>query len=195
MKALFMILFSVILVDNLVLSKFLGICSYLGLSKNLKNAMGMSVAVTFVMLIATLCTWPIHYYLLLPLGLGYLDNLVFILVIASVVQVIEAIIHKSIPPLYRAMGIYLPLITTNCAILGIMFVNINESYSFMTSIFNSVGAGLGYMLAMFLFNGVRTKMEESNPPKFLQGLPITLIASGLVSVSFFGFKGMVQNLF
>lgn len=195
MKIMLMILFQVILVDNLVLSKFLGICSFLGLTKNLKNAMGMSVAVTFVMMVATACTWPIYYFLLVPFGLEYLNTLVFILVIASVVQLIEAIIHKTFPPLYNAMGIYLPLITTNCAILGIMFININEAYTFGQAMFNGLGAGLGYMLAMFLFTGVRQKMEESDPPKFLRGLPITLIAAGLVSLAFFGFKGMVENLF
>ena len=195
MKALFMILFSVILVDNLVLSKFLGICSFLGLTKDLKNAMGMSVAVTFVMLVATAVTWPIYYYILEPLGIVYLENLVFILVIASVVQVIEAILHRSFEPLYRAMGIYLPLITTNCAILGIMFINIESIYTFPEALVNGLGAGLGYMLAMFLFTGVRQKMEEANPPKFLEGLPLTLIAAGLVSLSLFGFKGMIANIF
>lgn len=195
MKELMMILFSVILVDNLVLSKFLGICSFLGMTKDLKNAMGMSVAVTFVMLVATAVTWPIHHFVLAVLGLSYLDNLVFILVIAATVQVIEAILHKSIPSLYQAMGIYLPLITTNCAILGIMFVNIDNGYNFGQSLVNGLGAGLGYMLAMFLFTGVRSRMEDNDPPAFLRGLPITLIAAGLVSVSFFGFKGLLENLF
>lgn len=195
MKELMMILFSVILVDNLVLSQFLGICSFLGLTTNLKNAMGMSVAVTFVMVVSTALTWPIYHLLLAPAGLGYLANLIFILVIAATVQVIEAIIHKKLPPLYNAMGIYLPLITTNCAILGIMFVNIEEQYNFSQALINGLGAGLGYMLAMFLFTGVRSKMEEANPPKFLEGLPLTLIAASLVSLSFFGFKGLVENIF
>lgn len=195
MKEFAMILFSVILVDNIVLSKFLGICSFLGLTTNLKNAMGMSVAVTFVMLVATALTWPIYHFVLFPLGLGFLANLIFILVIASVVQVIEAIIHKSIPALYDAMGIYLPLITTNCAILGIMFVNIESGYNFPQALVNGLGAGLGYMLAMFLFTGVRSRMEEADPPKFLKGLPLNLIAAGLVSLAFFGFKGMIENIF
>lgn len=195
MQNLAMILFSVILVDNLVLSQFLGICSFIGLTKNLKSAMGMSLAVTFVMVVSAAITWPIYFYILAPLGLNYLDNLVFILVIASTVQIIEAIIHKTAPALYDSMGIFLPLITTNCAILGIMFVNIESSYNFVEALVNGLGAGLGYMLAMFLFTGVRQKIEDSNPPKFLQGLPITLIAAGLVSMSFFGFKGLIENLF
>lgn len=195
MKPLLMILFSVILVDNLVLSQFLGICSFLGLTKNLKSAMGMSLAVTFVMVVAAALTWPLYNLVLLPLGLEFLANLVFIIVIASTVQIIEAIIHKSVPSLYEAMGIFLPLITTNCAILGIMFVNIESSYSFPEALINGLGAGLGYMLAMFLFTGVRQRMEDANPPKFLEGLPLTLIAAGLVSLSFFGFKGMVSNIF
>lgn len=195
MKELAMILFSVILVDNLVLSKFLGICSFLGLTTNLKNAMGMSAAVTFVMLVATALTWPIYHFLLIPLGLSFLANLFFILVIASVVQLIEAVLLKTMPGLYNAMGIYLPLITTNCAILGIMFVNIEEAYSFPQALVNGFGAGLGYMLAMFLFTGVRSRMEEADPPEFLKGLPLTLIAAGLVSLSFFGFRGLIANLF
>lgn len=195
MQPLFMILFSVILVDNLVLSQFLGICSFLGLTKNLKSAMGMSLAVTFVMVVAAALTWPLYNLVLLPLGLEFLANLVFIIVIASTVQIIEAIIHKSVPSLYEAMGIYLPLITTNCAILGIMFVNIESSYTFPEALVNGLGAGLGYMLAMLLFTGVRQRMEDANPPKFLEGLPLTLIAAGLVSLSFFGFKGMVSNIF
>ncbi len=195
MKTLLMILFSVILVDNLVLSKFLGICSFLGLTKNLKNSMGMSLAVTFVMLVATAITHPIYHLLLAPLKLAYLDNLVFILVIASTVQVIEAIMHKTLPTLYNALGIYLPLITTNCAILGVMFLNIDQELSFIQAMINGLGAGLGFMLAMFLFAGVRQRLEDAEPPEFLRGLPIALIAAGIVSLSFMGFKGIVENLF
>ncbi|MDO5738113.1 MAG: RnfABCDGE type electron transport complex subunit A [Eubacteriales bacterium] len=195
MKTLLMILFSVILVDNLVLSKFLGICSFLGLTKNLKNSMGMSAAVTFVMLVATAVTYPIYHLLLAPLNLTYLDNLVFILVIASTVQVIEAIMHKLLPALYNALGIYLPLITTNCAILGVMFLNIDQELSFVQALVNGLGAGLGFMLAMFLFAGVRQRLEDAEPPEFLKGLPIALISAGIVSMSFMGFKGLVENLF
>lgn len=195
MKIFLMILLSSILIDNLVLSKFLGICSFLGLTKNLKNSMGMSYAVTFVMLVATAVTWPLYHWVLAPLNMGYLQNVVFILVIASTVQAIEAIIRKSLPPLYRAMGIFLPLITTNCAILGVMFINIDKNYSFLEAMANSLGAGLGYLVAMFLFAGVREKLTQANPPKFLQGMPLALISAGIISVSFFGFKGIIENLF
>lgn len=195
MKSMMMILFSVILVDNLVLSKFLGICSFLGLTKDLKNSMGMSAAVTFVMIVATAVTWPLYHFVLAPLGLTYLDNLGFILVIAATVQVIEAIMQKTMPALYQALGIYLPLITTNCAILGVMFINIEDALTFPQALVNGLGAGLGYMLAMFLFAGVRQRLEDAEPPEFLKGLPIALISAGIVSLSFMGFKGMVENMF
>lgn len=195
MKEFLIILFSVILIDNLVLSRFLGVCSFLGLTKSLKNAMGMSLAVIFVMMVATAITYPIYWQLLEPVKLGYLQTVVFILIIASVVQVLEAVIRKAFPPLYRAMGIYLPLITTNCAILGVMLINIQETYSFMAAMMSSLGAGVGYMLAMFLFSGVRAKMEKAQIPAFFEGLPSTLMAASIVSVSFMGFKGVIENLF
>jgi electron transport complex protein RnfA len=195
MKEMLIILFSVVLIDNLVLSRFLGVCSFLGLTKDLKNAMGMSVAVIFVMIVATGITYPIYWSILEPINLGYLQTVIFILVIAAVVQVLEAIIRKAFPPLYKAMGIYLPLITTNCAILGVMLINIQELYSFGNAMMSSFGAGVGYTLAMFLFTGVRSKMEEADIPEFLQGLPITLMAAAIVSVSFMGFKGVIENLF
>lgn len=195
MKEFFVILFSVILIDNLVLSRFLGVCSFLGLTKSVKNAMGMSVAVIFVMLVATAVTYPIYWNLLDPVGLGYLQTVVFILVIAAVVQVLEAVIRKAFPPLYRAMGIYLPLITTNCAILGVMLINIQETYGFLAAMTSSLGAGVGYMLAMFLFAGVRAKIEKADIPSFMEGLPSTLMAAAIVSVSFMGFKGVIENLF
>ena len=195
MKEMLIILLSVVLIDNLVLSRFLGVCSFLGLTKDLKNAMGMSVAVIFVMIVATGITYPIYWSILEPINLGYLQTVVFILVIAAVVQVLEAIIRKAFPPLYKAMGIYLPLITTNCAILGVMLINIQESYNFGSAMMSSFGAGVGYMLAMFLFTGVREKMEKADIPEFMQGLPITLMAASVVSVSFMGFKGVIENLF
>ncbi|NLC89754.1 MAG: RnfABCDGE type electron transport complex subunit A [Clostridiaceae bacterium] len=195
MQEMFKILFSVILIDNLVLSRFLGVCSFLGLTKDLKNSMGMSIAVVFVMLLSTAVTYPIYAYLLDPYGLGYLQTVVFILVIAATVQVLEAIIRKAMPPLYQAMGIFLPLITTNCAILGVMLINIQESYSFVNAIMSSLGAGLGYTLAMFLFAGVREKLETSDIPDSLKGLPSTLIAASILSVSFMGFSGVIENLF
>lgn len=189
------ILFTVILINNIVLSQFLGVCSFLGLTTNLKNSMGMSLAVVFVMVVSSAITYPIYTYLLVPNNLEYLQTVVFILIIASAVQVLEAIIKKSMPPLYKAMGIYLPLITTNCAILGIMILNIQESYTFVQAIINGFGAGVSFMLAMFLFAGVRQKMSEANIPEFFKGMPSVLVAAAIVSVSFNGFKGVIENIF
>lgn len=189
------ILFSAILVDNFVLSKFLGICSFLGVSKNLKTAMGMSSAVILVMIASTAITWPIQFLILNPLHLEYLQTLVFILVIAALVQMIEMVMKKAMQPLYRALGIYLPLITTNCAVLGVAILNITKSYSFTQSLINALGGGLGFALSLFLFSGVRSKVDKVDIPESLKGLPITLIAASLVAVSFFGFKGLVENIF
>ncbi|NLK02574.1 MAG: electron transport complex protein RnfA [Clostridiaceae bacterium] len=189
------ILFTVILLNNIVLSQFLGVCSFLGLTTDLKNSMGMSFAVIFVMVVSSAITQPIFQYLLVPNNLEYLQTVVFILVIASAVQILEAIIKKVFPPLYKGMGIYLPLITTNCAILGIMLVNIQESYTFFESLVNGFGAGVSYMLAMFLFVGVRKKMAQANIPAFFEGVPAALVAAAIVSVSFNGFKGVLENIF
>ena len=195
MKEMLIILFSAILVDNFVLSKFLGICPFLGVSKNLKTAMGMSMAVIFVMVLATAITWPVFYLLLAPYDLGYLQTIIFILVIAALVQLIETFLKKTLPPLYQALGIYLPLITTNCAILGVAILNIDQAYGFGESMINSLGAGLGFMLALFLFSGVRSKVDHADVPRFFKGLPITLVSAALVSIAFFGFKGLIENLF
>ncbi|NLO37490.1 MAG: RnfABCDGE type electron transport complex subunit A [Clostridiaceae bacterium] len=195
MKEMLIILFSAILVDNFVLSKFLGICPFLGVSKNLKTAMGMSMAVIFVMVLATAITWPVFYLLLAPYDLGYLQTIIFILVIAALVQLIETFLKKTLPPLYQALGIYLPLITTNCAILGVAILNIDQTYGFGESMINSLGAGLGFMLALFLFSGVRSKVDHADVPRFFKGLPITLVSAALVSIAFFGFKGLIENLF
>ena len=195
MKEILIIMFSAILVDNFVLSKFLGICPFLGVSKNMKTAMGMSTAVIFVLVLASALTWPIYHYVLVALGFSYLYNVIFILVIAALVQIIETFLKKSIPVLYRALGIYLPLITTNCAVLGVTIINIDRSYTFPQSITEAIGGGLGFMLALFLFSGVRSKVDNADVPKFLKGLPITLIAAALCSISFFGFKGLVERLF
>lgn len=195
MTQLLIILFSAILVDNFVLSKFLGICPFLGVSNSLKTAMGMSMAVIIVMELATALTWPIYTFALKPFGLGYMQTLLFILVIAALVQIIETIMKKSMPPLYRSLGIYLPLITTNCAVLGVTVLNIDKSYGFGQSMVNSLGGGLGFMLALFLFSGVRSKVDHADVPKALKGLPITLVSASLVSISFFGFKGLIEKLF
>ncbi len=194
-KELLTILLTAILTQNFVLAKFLGICPFLGVSKKLNTAVGMSAAVIFVMALATAVTYPINKFLLVKNDLEYLQTIVFILVIAALVQLVEIILKKYIPALYNALGIYLPLITTNCAVLGVVILNVDEGYNFAQSMFSSVGAGLGFMLAMVMFAGVRERLESCDIPKFMQGLPITLVAASLVSVSFLGFTGIVENIF
>lgn len=195
MKEFAIIIMSAVLVNNYVLAKFLGICPFLGVSKKLDSAFSMSVAVIFVMLMATAVTWPIQMYLLNPNGLGYLQTIVFILVIAALVQLVEVILKKYIPALHKALGVYLPLITTNCAVLGVTVLNIDSGYGFAQSMANSFGSGLGFMLAMVLFSGVRSRIEGCDAPESYQGLPITLVAASITSVSFMGFAGVVENLF
>ena len=189
------IFFTMILVDNYVLSKFLGICPFLGVSKKLDSAVGMSLAVTFVMVMATAATWPIYMLVLDPNGMGYLQTIVFILVIAILVQLLENFLKKFIPSLYAALGVYLPLITTNCAILGVTILNIDNGYNFVESIVCAAGAGIGFLLAMVLFSGVRRKVEAAKPPKCFEGLPITLVAAAMTSMSFMGFGGIVSAIF
>ncbi|MFR8310263.1 MAG: electron transport complex protein RnfA [Negativibacillus sp.] len=188
------ILVTSVLVENVVLAKFLGCCPFLGVSKKLDSAVGMSSAVIFVMLMATAVTWPIYTYLLAPQGLDYLQTIVFILVIAALVQLVEFILKKYMKPLYRS-GVYLPLITTNCAVLGCTLLNIENHYGFVESLINALGSGLGFMLAMVLFAGVRSKMETVEFPKSFQGIPITLIAASIVSMSFMGFASVADGIF
>ena len=187
---IFAILIGGLLVNNFVLSQFLGICPFLGVSKKLNSAVGMSAAVIFVMLMATAATHPIYTYLLVPNKLEYLQTIVFILIIAALVQLVEIVLRRFIPPLYQSLGIYLPLITTNCAVLGVTILNIDSGYNFLQSMVNSLGAGLGFMLAMVMFAGVRERLESAEIPESLKGLPITLVAASLVSVSFLGFQGL-----
>ncbi|MCF0229123.1 MAG: RnfABCDGE type electron transport complex subunit A [Parasporobacterium sp.] len=194
-KALVVIVMAGILVNNYTLRQFLGICPFLGVSKELKNATGMSIAVIFVMLLATAVTWPIQMFLLVPNNLGYLQTVVFILVIAALVQLVEIALKKFMPPLYNALGVFLPLITTNCAVLAVTIANIDSGYTFVESLFNALGSGLGFFLAMVLFSGVRGHIEASDPPESFKGLPITLVAAAILSLSFFGFNGVVENLF
>lgn len=184
-----------VLVNNYVLNKFLGICPFLGVSKKLNQAVGMGVAVIFVMLLATLVTWPIYQYLLLPNDLAFMQTIVFILVIAALVQLVEIILKRYIPGLRQSLGVYLPLITTNCAVLGVTINNITDNYNFIESMVSSLGCGLGFLLAMVLFAGVRSRLETAKPPKSFEGLPLTLIAAAIVSCAFFGFAGIVENLF
>ena len=195
MKEMLIIFFTAILTNNFVLAKFLGICPFLGVSKKPSTAFSMSVAVTLVMVIATAATWPVHNYILVKYGLEYLQTIVFILIIAALVQLIETAIKKFSPPLYQALGIYLPLITTNCAVLGVTVLNISESYTLAESLVNAFGAGIGFLVAMMIFSGVRGRMESCDIPKSLQGLPITLIAASITALTFLGFGGIVENLF
>lgn len=188
--SLFAILIGGLLVNNFVLSQFLGICPFLGVSKKLNSAVGMSLAVIFVMVMATAATWPIYTYCLEPNGLSYLQTIVFILIIAALVQLVEIALKRFLPPLYNSLGIYLPLITTNCAVLGVTILNIDKGYDFGQSLVNALGAGLGFLLAMVMFAGVRERLESAEIPAGLKGLPITLVAASLVSMSFLGFQGL-----
>lgn len=193
-KLLISILLGSILVNNYVLSQFLGICPFLGVSKKLNQAVGMGVAVIFVMLVATAVTWPIQKFVLDKMGLEYMQTIIFILVIAALVQFTEIILKKFIPTLHKSLGVYLPLITTNCAVLGVTINNITDGYTFVQSLVSSLGCGLGFLLAMVLFSGVRSRIDETKIPKFLRGLPVTLIAASFMSMAFFGFAGIVENL-
>ena len=193
-KELILILMGGVLVNNYVLQQFLGICPFLGVSKKFDQASGMGIAVTFVMLLATAATYPIYTLVLEPMGLGYLQTIVFILVIATLVQFVEIMLKRFIPALFQALGVYLPLITTNCAVLGVTLNNITDGYSFLQSIISSLGVGIGFWLAMVLFAGVRSKISATAPTKAFQGLPVTLIAASIVTMSFYGFAGIVENL-
>ena len=194
LKTLLFILLSGVFVNNYVLQKFLGICPFLGVSKKFDQASGMGIAVTFVMLIATAVTYPIQTYLLAPNGLGYLQTIVFILVIAALVQFVEIILKKFIPALHQSLGVYLPLITTNCAVLGVTINNITAEYNFIESMISSLGVGLGFLLAMVLFAGVRSRIENCPSPKAMEGLPITLVAASIVALAFFGFSGVIGGI-
>ena len=194
-KDLLSIVFTIVFVNNYVLHRFLGICSFLGVSKKLDSAIGMSAAVIFVMVAATAVTWPIQTYILDANGIGYMQIAVFILVIAALVQLVEMVCKRFFPPLYQALGVYLPLITTNCAILGVTILNITEGYNFLYSIVNSLGAGIGFMMAMVLFCGIRGRIEGCDTPKAFDGIPITLVTAAILSVAFSGFTGVAAGIF
>lgn len=191
MKELFIIILTAVFVNNVVLSQFMGICAFLGVSKQLKSSLGMGGAVIFVMVCASACTYPV-YLLLDKFEITYLRTVAFILVIAMFVQLIEIVMKKTMPPLYNALGVYLPLITTNCAVLGVTVANIDEGYGFVKSIVNALGTGLAFSLALVLFSGVRARIEHSDIPKTFKGVPATLIAASIVSLSFMGFAGLFQ---
>ena len=194
MKGLILILMGGVLINNYVLQQFLGICPFLGVSKKVNQASGMGIAVTFVMLCATAATYPIYKFVLVPLKLEYLQTIVFILVIATLVQFVEIMLKRFIPSLFKALGVYLPLITTNCAVLGVAIKNITDGYNFAESMVSSLGVGLGFLLAMVMFAGVRGRIENCPAPKAFKGLPVTLIAASIVALAFFGFSGVVENL-
>jgi len=194
MKNFAFILFSAILANNYVLKQFLGICPFLGVSKKLDQATGMSIAVTAVILLATAVTWPIQHLILNPLNMGYMQNVSFILVIASLVQMLEMLLKKFSPSLHKGLGVYLPLITTNCAVLGVTTINIEKEYTYLESLVNALGAGLGFLLAMVLFSGLRSRIDECNIPKPFRGLPVPLIAASLVSLAFIGIDGVVESI-
>ena len=195
MKSMLYVILTAAITNNYVLVKFLGICPFLGVSKKLDQATGMSIAVIFVQLLATAVTWPIYNYLLVTFEFEYMQTVVFILVIAALVQLVEIILKKYIPSLHASLGDYLPLITTNCAVLGVTVNNINDGLNFVDSMLTSLGCGLGFFLAMILFCGVRSRVAEAKPAKSFEGLPITLISAAIVSLSFFGFAGIIGNLF
>ena len=195
MKELILLIISAAIVNNVVLSQFLGLCPFLGVSKKVETAGGMGAAVIFVITIASLVTSLIYKFILAPLDLTYLQTIVFILVIAALVQFVEMFLKKSMPALYESLGVYLPLITTNCAVLGVTLLNLTKDYDLLESVVNSFGAGLGFMIAMIIFSGVRSRLERCDIPKALQGAPITLMAASIVSLAFIGFGGVVDGIF
>ena len=190
---LFVIFISCLLVNNVVLAKFLGICSFLGVSKKIETAVGMGGAVTFVMAIASIVSFAVYKYILIPLDITYMYTLAFILVIAALVQLVEMFLKKNSPSLYKALGIFLPLITTNCAILGAVIINMNENYNLIQSLEAAVATGLGYMLSIVLLAGLRERMEENESiPACMQGLPLSLLTACLMSIAFLGFQGLIH---
>ena len=193
--ALIVIMMSAVLVNNFVLIQFLGICPFLGTSKTLKSAASMSFAVMFVMLIATFVTWPIYTLILEPGGVGFLQTIVFVLIIASLVQFVEIVIKRYVPPLYGTLGVFLPLIATNCAVFAVTLLNISNELTFIEALVNALGAGGGFLLAMVIFAGIREHIESANPPECIKGLPILLFSVAILAMAFMGFGGVIENLF
>ncbi len=184
------IIIAALLSENFILVKFYGICPFMGVSKKIDTALGMGMAVTFVMALASAACWLVNQYMLIPLNLGYMQTVAFILVIASIVQVVEMFLKKAVPALYKALGVFLPLITTNCAVLGVVLVNVQEGYNFLISVINGAAGGLGFTLAIVLFASIRERVDKAEPPKSFQGFPIALIAAGLLALAFTGFSGL-----
>ncbi len=190
MKGIFAIMLAALLTDNFVLSKFMGICPFLGVSKKASSSLGMGAAVTFVMVCASVVTYPIYHFILDPLGITYLRTIAFILIIALFVQLVETALKKLMPPLYNALGVYLPLITTNCAVLGLTILNIDNEYTFGQSVINAFFSGIGFLMVLLIFSGVRSRVEEADVPATFKGVPATLIAAAILSLSFLGFSGL-----
>ena len=190
MKTFFAIMLAALLTDNFVLTKFMGICPFLGVSKKASSSLGMGVAVTFVMVCAAAVTYPVYHFILVPLDITYLKTIAFILIIALFVQLVETALKKLMPPLYKALGVYMPLITTNCAVLGLTILNIDNDYSFLHSLENAFFSGAGFLLVMLIFSGVRSRVEEADVPETFKGVPATLIAAAILSLSFLGFSGI-----
>ncbi|WP_020674507.1 electron transport complex subunit RsxA [Geopsychrobacter electrodiphilus] len=193
MLELLVILVSAVFVNNFVLARFLGICPFLGVSKKVETALGMGMAVIFVMTVASVVTWFLQYFILIPFGIEYLQTIAFILVIAALVQLVEMVIQKTSPVLYQSLGIFLPLITTNCAVLGVAVLNIQKDYTFLQAVVFSMSAGIGFTLAMVLFAGLRERIDLSPVPQSFRGTAIALVTAGLLSLAFMGFAGLVKG--
>ena len=191
MQEYLIIVVSAVLVSNIVLSQFLGICPFLGVSKKLSASLGMSGAVSFVLVLAGTITWTVQTYLLDPLGLGYLQTIAFILIIASLVQFVEMVMKKFSPPLYKALGIFLPLITTNCAVLGVAIINIQQEYTLAKVLVHSVSHAVGFTVALLLMSGIRERLEDADVPESMKGTPIALVTAALMSMAFLGFSGLI----
>ena len=189
-QSLLGILLSAILTENFILVKFYGICPFMGVSKKIDTAIGMGMAVTFVMAIASAACWAVDFFILQPMGLGYMQTVAFILVIASIVQFVEMFLKKFVPALYQALGIFLPLITTNCAVLGVALVNVQKGYDFLQSVVNGAAGGLGFTVAIVLFASIRERVDKTDCPQSFKGFPIALIAAGLMALAFMGFSGL-----
>lgn len=184
------IIVSAILVNNIVFAQFLGICPFIGVSKNIDSAFGMGMAVTFVMAVSTAVTWLLQHYVLVPLGLGYIQTIAFILVIAVLVQMLEIIMKKSSPGLYAALGVFLPLITTNCAVLGVAIIVAQKEYDFVHSLVYAIATALGFALALLVFAGIRTQLDITDVPRPMRGVPVALITAGILAMAFMGFSGL-----
>ena len=191
MTQIMIIILTFVLTNNCILSQFLGICPFLGVSKKIDSAVGMGAAVTFVMLLATAVTWPIQKFILEPYNIGYLQTVVYILVIASLVQLVEMTLKKYMPPLYKSLGVFLPLITTNCAVLGVALLNVQNDYNVLEGTVNGFATAVGFTIAIVLMAGLRERIEYNDIPKPFRGMPIVLLTAGLMSIAFFGFSGLI----